>query len=153
MISSVAGFSAIAAAAAGWMISGWVTHRTGRSKLTMDVVATRFSQPAFGDALTAFNKVLPGLQIDSALVKRLEASDDEDDRRALQRLRYLLNFCEFISVGVLEGELDERIVAKTLRGTLTYVHDHSAPYITDLQRRNTRTFEHFTMLRRHYREL
>lgn len=153
VIGSVAGFSAIAAAATGWMISGWVTHRTGRSKLTMDVVAARFSQPAFGDALTAFNKVLLGRRIDSALVARLEASGDEDDRRALQGLRYLLNFCEFISVGVLEGELDERIVAKTLRGTLTYVHDHSSLYIGDLQRKNARTLEHFTTLRRHYAEL
>ena len=153
MVGSVAGFSAIAAAATGWMISGWVTHRTGRSKLTMDVVSSRFSQPAFGDALTAFNKTLINKQIDTAVVERLERSGDEDDRRALQGLRYLLNFSEFIAVGVLEGELDQRIVSKTLQGTLTYVHDHAFLYISDLQRRDPRILEHFTILRRHYAEL
>lgn len=153
VVGSVAGFSAIAAAATGWTVSSWVTHRTGRSKLTMDVVASRYAQPAFGEALTAFNKILLNRRIDSALVGRLERSESDDDRKALQGLRYLLNFSEFIAVGVLEGELDERIIAKTLQGTLTYVHDHSLSYISDLQRRDPRVLEHFTTLRRHYAEL
>lgn len=153
IVGSVAGFSAIGAAAIGWTMSGWITHRTSRSKLTMDVVASRYAQPAFGEALTAFNKVLLGRRIDSTLVARLQASDDDDDRRALQGLRYLLNFCEFIAVGVLEGELDARIIGKTLRGTLTYVHDHSQLYIGDLQRTDPGALEHFSMLRRHYVEL
>jgi len=153
IVGATAGFCAIGVAAIGWGVSGWITHRTGRSKLTMDVVAARFSQPAFNDALTAFNTLRRDQgRITSALVDRLAVSASEDDRKALQGLKYLLNYFEFIAVGVTEGELDERIVAQTLRGNITYVHDASVLYILDLQARNPRTLEHFTALRRHYRE-
>lgn len=153
MIGAMAGFCAIGVAAIGWGVSGWITHRTARSKLTMDVVAARFAQPAFNDALTAFNTIKRNHgRVTSSLVDRFAVSADEDERKALQGLRYLLNYFEFIAVGVTEGELDERIVAKTLRGNINYVYDTAAPYIFDLQTKNPRTLEHFTALRRHYRE-
>ncbi|MCP3734507.1 DUF4760 domain-containing protein [Sphingomonas sp. RP10(2022)] len=153
IVGAMAGFCAIGVAAIGWGVSGWITHRTARSKLTMDVVAARFAQPAFNDALTAFNTIRrEHHHVTSALVDHLAASPDENDRKALQGLRYLLNYFEFIAVGVTEGELDERIVAQTLRGNITYVYDTTALYILDLQAKNPRTLEHFTALRRHYRE-
>lgn len=153
LVGALAGFSAIGVAAIGWVAAGWITHRTGRSKLTMDVVAARYSQPAFSEALTAFVNRFGTGAVDHQLVTKLEASADDEDRRAVQGLRYLLNYCEFIAVGVLEGELDERIVAKTLRGTINTVHDRSQRYIAHLQRTNPRTLEHFSLLRDHYRDL
>lgn len=153
VLGSLAAFAAIGVAAMGWAVSGWVTHRTGRSKLTMDVVAARYAQPAFGDALAAFTKVLLNRRIDGELVGALERSTDEDERAAVQGLRYMLNYFEFIAVGVLEGELDERIVAKTLRGTLNTVYDLSVLYITELQSKNPRTLENYSTLRRHFRDL
>lgn len=153
IFGSVATFCAIGIAASGWAVAGWVTHRTGRSKLTMDVVAARYAQPAFGEALAAFNKVLLRRRIDATVIAALEQSADQDERRAVQGLRYLLNYFEFISVGVLEGELDERIVARTLRGTLVTVYDLSLLYIAELQRTNPRTLEHYSTLRLHFRDL
>lgn len=153
ILGSVAGFCAIGVAGMGWAVAGWVTHRTHRSKLTMDIVAARFSQPAFGEALTAFLRVFRYRRIDAATIQQCDASGTDDERKAVQGLRYLLNYAEFIAVGIIEGELDDRIVARTLRGTLNGIYDRSSTYIRELQADNPRTLEHFSMLRRHYRDL
>lgn len=154
ILGAAVGCCAIGVAAIGWGVSGWITHRTARSKLTMDMVAARFAQPAFSEAMTAFNQLRKEYgQITPALVNRLSLTGRPEDGKALQGLRYLLNYFEFIAVGISEGELDERIVARTLRGNITYVHDAAATYIHDLQATNARTLEHFSALRRHYQDL
>jgi hypothetical protein len=152
ILGGVAGFCAIGVAAIGWSVSGWVTHRTARSKLTMDVVAARYAQAAFGDALAAFNRELKDKRIDSATLRQMERSGKVEERTAVQGLRYLLNYYEFISVGVLKGELDAAIVEKTLRGNLTFIFEQSMIYILEVQRDNPRTLEHFSALYRHYKE-
>ena len=134
-------------------MSAWIAHRSNRSSYTLDTVAAWFAQSAFSDALRDFNKTLRRKKIDEMLVNSLAASQSDEDRAAVRSLRYLLNYFEFISVGVLDGELDERIVAKTLRGNLLDVYNHAASYITDLQKSNPRTLENFSMLRRHYQDL
>lgn len=152
ILGAVAGFCAIGVAAIGWSVSGWITHRTARSKLTMDVVAARYAQAAFGDALAAFNRELKDRRIDSAALRGMEQSGKPDELAAVQGLRYLLNYYEFISVGVLKGELDAAIVEKTLRGNLTFIYERSMIYILEIQRDNPRTLEHFSALYRHYKE-
>lgn len=153
ILSGFVGFCAVVAAALGWGFTGWVAHRNNRAKHTLDVVAARFAQPAFGQALASFNVGFAGKRIDKALIADYSVSKNEQDRDALQGLRYLVNYFEFIAVGVLEGELDDRIVRKTLRGNLIYVYDRCAIYIGEVQRDNPRTLEHFTLLRAHYRSL
>lgn len=153
MLSAVAGFSAIGVAAMGWGVSGWIAHRNNRSKYTLDTVAARFAQSAFTDALALFNKRFRDVTITDAMVADLAASPHDEDRQAVQGQRYLLNYFEFIAVGVLEGELDERIVARTLRGNLADIYDRSMLYVIELQRKNPRTLEHFSRLRRHYEEM
>lgn len=152
ILGAVAGFCAISVAAIGWGVSGWIAHRNNRSRYTLDVVAARYAQTAFTDALRGFNEVFKGVAINEATVAALANDPDPEKRKAVQGLRYLVNYFEFIAVGVLEGEIDEKIVAKTLRGNLIYIYDRCATYIIDLQRTNPRTLENFTALRLHYRD-
>jgi hypothetical protein len=153
ILGAIAGFSAIGVAAVGWGVSAWIAHRNNRSRYTLEIVAARFAQTAFTDALRGFNKYLRMRLINRSFVDQFAMSADDNERLAIQGLRYLLNYFEFISVGVLEGELDERIVDRTLRGNLVDIYDLSAPYIMELQRENPRTLQHFTILRRHYQDL
>lgn len=153
ILGSVAAFCAIAVAAIGWGVAGWIAHRNNRSKYTLDTVAARYSQPAFSDALRHFNRAFKDRRVNTAMVEQLASSKDTSDQSAVQGLRCLLNYFEFISVGILQGELDERIVAKTLRGNLLFVYQQSAAYIRDLQRNNPKTLEHFTLVSRHFQEL
>lgn len=153
ILGAVAGFSAIGVAAVGWGVSAWIAHRNNTSRYTLEIVAARFAQTAFTDALRAFNKHLRMRLINRSLANQFTISINDEEIFAIQGLRYLLNYFEFISVGVLEGELDERIVDRTLRGNLVDIYDLSAPYIIELQRENPRTLQHFTTLRRHYQDL
>jgi len=151
-LSSFVGLCAVVAAATGWGVSGWIAHRNTRSKHTLDIVAARFAQPAFNHAFAEFNKVFDG-RIDAALVNRFATSGNMAEREGVQALRYLVNYFEFISVGILSGEFDERIIAKTLRGNLIHVYDRCAFYIAEVQASNPRTLENFTTVRNHYRSL
>jgi hypothetical protein len=153
VLSGFVGLCAVLAAALGWGVSSWVAHRTARAKHTLDIVSARFAQPAFGQALSDFNAGFLGRRIDTALVARFAGSDEPRERAAVQGLRYLVNYFEFISVGVLMGELDDRIVRRTLRGNLNYVYDKCAFYIAEVQAANPRTLEHFTTVRLHYRDV
>ena len=152
-LNGVIGLFAITAAAAGWGVSSWVAHRNTRSKHTLDIVAARFSQPAFSQALADFNAGFVGLKITEALVAEFATSHDPVKINAVRGMRYLVNFFEFISVGIIYGEFDERIIAKTLRGNIRYVYDKCAGWIGELQQRNPKTLEHFTRVRAHYEDL
>lgn len=152
LMSSVAAVWAIGVAAVGWGVSAWIAHRNNRSKYTLDTVAARYSQPAFSEALKNFNAKFKGVRISEQLVTQMSSSTDLDDLNAVQSLRYLLNYFEFLAVGILHGELDERIVARTMRGNLIYVYDHAAKYITELQASNPKTLENFSLVRMHFQE-
>jgi hypothetical protein len=71
----------------------------------------------------------------------------------LAALRYLLNYFEFIAVGIRYGDLDEKLLKNTLRGILCGVYEAAGPLVT--QRRQapagskaekSKTFEHLEWL-------
>jgi len=153
ILSAFVGFCAVLAAAIGWGVSAWIAHRNNRSKHTLDIVAARFAQPAFSKAFSDFNEAFVGKAISKALIADYSTSDDSAKKEGVQGLRYLVNYFEFIAVGIISGELDERIIARTLRGNLIYVYDRCAKYIYEVQGDNPRTLENFTTIRRHYQTL
>ena len=79
-------------------------------------------------------------------------SKKDDASAALQAMRYILNWFEFISVGVLLGDLDLEIVTKTIRSNLNLYVDRCLPYIIDLQKSNPRIMENLIELRLHFKE-
>jgi hypothetical protein len=150
--TAAAALFAIAAATSGWAFTSVVTARNARMNHSLNIVSDRFSKSEFSIQTSRFNTGFKGKIITKALVEGMTETGTPDDRDAVQALRYLLNYFEYVSAGVLLGELDEMFIKKTLRGNLVHYHDRCAGYIRELQSQNPLALEHLTMLRAHFRD-
>jgi hypothetical protein len=153
LAGAAAGFLAVAAATAGWTVSSWIAYRNSRVQQTINFVAHRFTHDTFNQNVRTINDHLRGQRIDSALMDRLAISSDEKDRDALQAVRYIVNYFEFLSVCILSGNFDEEIIRKVMRGNLVFYFDRCLPWISELQAKNPKTLEHFTTMRAHFKEI
>ncbi|RDE07317.1 DUF4760 domain-containing protein [Sphingomonas aracearum] len=153
LASASAGLLAVCAAATGWAIAAWLTHRNARVQHTINFVANRFTNETFSRNAAAFADRLTGRRIDAALVAQLSTSADEKDVLAVQALRYFVNYFEFVSVGIICGDLDEGIIQRSLRGNLIFYTDRCLPWIRELQAQNPRTLEHLLIIRDHFRDI
>ncbi|NOR31752.1 MAG: DUF4760 domain-containing protein [Sulfitobacter sp.] len=61
-------------------------------------------------------------------------------------LTTLLNYYEFLAVGIIEGDLDEDMLKKTLRSIMCNLVDDSRHLIAGMQQVNPNTYEHLTAL-------
>ena len=61
-------------------------------------------------------------------------------------LTTLLNYYEFLAVGITEGDLDEDMLKKTLRSIMCNLVDDSRHLIAGMQKVNPNTYEHLTIL-------
>ena len=155
LFSATATVMAIAVAAVGWGVAGWVSHRNGRVQHTINLLSTRFSQATFvQNAANFVDHFGPG---GAPLVTRsdidaLTVSKTEAERNAARAVRYLLNYFEFIAVGVRRGDIDLGIVRENWRGVIRFYVDRCRPYIDALRDDDPRTFEHLVRLRSHFED-
>ena len=146
---------AIIAAAIGWGIASWIAHRNSRVQQTMAIITTRFAQPAFTGHLSNFfsafgDKASPLVYTEH--VEALLASPDRSDREAVQSLRYIMNYYEFIASGVSRGDMDYELVKENLRGNISFFYDKCLPHIRDIQLQRPLALRHLRRLRDHFRE-
>lgn len=147
--------AAVMVAAIGWAVSGWTTHRNTIRQNTNNILFARFSHAPFGDALHRFHDRFDdgcGTLITRDMMQNLRDSDEEDDRKIAAAVTYILNYYEFVSSGVLHGDLNADIVRDNIRGLVIYYFDKCGPYIRSLQKQNHRAYANLAKLRTHYRE-
>lgn len=63
-----------------------------------------------------------------------------------EALQMLLNYYEFLAVGLSEGDLDEAMLQKTIRGIMCNLVDDARELIADLRANNNKTFENLIPL-------
>ena len=131
-------------------MASWTAHRNARAQHTLNILATRFSNASFGEQTAIFNRYFDGKLINKALIQDLSKSKDKSDTDALQALRHILNWFEFISVGVALGDLDLEIVHKTVRSNLIFYCDKCLTYIHEVQATEPKILENLTKLRMHF---
>jgi hypothetical protein len=155
LITSAAALVAVSVAAIGWGFGAWVSYRNSQIQHTVNTVFTRFAQTPFSENLRKFHRKF-GYEIDPPItyadVKRLEKSGD-DDQDAAQAMKFLLNYYEFMSVGILRGDLDFGIIEKTLRGNMLFIFNKTLPFIAEIRKSNQTTLEHFVEMVDHLREV
>jgi hypothetical protein len=140
-------------ASLGWGIGSWVTMRNARIQHTINIIFARFPHATFGDNQSAFFAQFgAGVQqrVSTQAVKALEGQTPPN--KGLLGLRYLLNYYEFIAVGILRGDLDFDIINQTLRTPMAYLYDKCEPYIVDMQRDSPTLLENYAAVRDALRE-
>jgi multidrug transporter EmrE-like cation transporter len=144
----------LAIAAIGWAVAGWITHRNTIRQNTNNMLFARFSQTTFTEALHYFHKEFgldPDNRIHPEAISELRKGDDSRIRAA-NAVFYLLNYFEFLAVGVVHGDLDARIVRDNVRGLVVYYHDRCELIVRRANRANPKAYANLIKLRTHYRE-
>lgn len=143
----------LAVAAIGWVVAGWVSHRNLIRQNTNNMLFARFSHGPFNEALHRFNRTFADDKvITTDRIKALKATGKEEDLKDATSVSYLLNYYEFIASGVLHGDFDAEIVTANIRGVIKFFHDKCEPHIMNLNKENSKVFEHLIKVRTHYRE-
>lgn len=144
----------LAVVAVGWAVAGWISHRNTVRQNTNTLLFARFSHAPFGEAIKRFHDEF-GFDLNPRItVSRFDALrvGDEDDKRAVSSMLYILNYYEFICCGILSGDLNAKIVESNIRGIIIYYFDKCEPCIKSWNAENHRTYEHLIKVRTHYRE-
>lgn len=150
----LAACATVAVAAIGWAVAGWNTHRNTVRQNTNNILFARFSQTPFGESLYRFHKKFGWAITEPVTSKEISAlrnSTSEEDQRAAAAAVYILNYFESIASGVLQGDLDKKIVSDNVRGFICSYHDKCYSHIRESNKKNPKTYENLIKLRTHYR--
>ncbi len=112
----------------GWIVSSMVTIRNSIKQHTINTLlqsrlsATYMEKAKFINKtfFTPEGKLLPFSKED------ITNTEKEEEREALT---YVLNYFEFIAVGIRHGDFDEAVMKQTLRGILVNAYLFSEAYI------------------------
>ncbi|MGI4777492.1 MAG: DUF4760 domain-containing protein [Janthinobacterium lividum] len=142
----------VVAAVAGWIISAIVTMRNSiRQHTVTTLLSSRLSETYMSQTRLVNARYFSP----SGGLYRLTPAEVAVPSAEAQiaALRYLLNYFEFIAVGIRYGDLDEKLLKNTLRGILCGVYEAAGPLVS--QRRQapdgstaakSKTFEHLEWL-------
>jgi len=83
-----------------------------------------------------------------------DLSDDEarERRQSAEALRSLLNYYEFIALGIARDDLDEEMLKGTIRGIMCNLVMDCVHLIVDVREDDPRTFEHLARLYERWRD-
>ncbi|MEN5362550.1 DUF4760 domain-containing protein [Brevundimonas intermedia] len=150
LIAGASTIVAVGIASLGWGVAGWVAQRNARVQHTINLISTRFSQPAFVKHISIFNDAFGDHKrtlVTTSIVERLSVSRNDDDRELLQSIKYILNYFEFISSGIIRGDLDFDIVRSNLRSNMIFYYEKCLPFILDSAATNPTLMEHYSRVR------
>lgn len=144
----------IVVASLGWAISAHTAHTNSVRQNTINILLARFSQTTYTDSLHRFHRGF-GYEVSSRIARgalRAKILGSDEDKRSVEAVNYILNYFEFLSQGVLLGDLSAKVVRENLRGTICYYYDKCEPYIRESNEMNRRAFDKLIKMRTHFRE-
>lgn len=146
---------AVFVASVGWAITSAVTHNNAVRQNTTNLIFARFSQSAYTESLHAFHEQFGyGLNPKITLpeVRNLQSTGTEKQRKAASAIFYILNYFEYISVGIHKGDINRSIVEENMKGMISFYYDKCEPLILDSNKANPKAAEYLIKLRTHYRD-
>ena len=137
----------------GWIYTNYVNVLNLRRSHTMNVLIQMRNSAEFQrhrlNVSTRFPIGKPVTQGDVASLKqeRADPSAYKDNKiPVMDSIVYLLNYYEFISVGVRTLDLDEHMIELTLRSILVTYFAHVSPIIDDRRSENPNVFTNYVAL-------
>ena len=121
------GIAGILAAATGWVVTSMVNLHNARRQHTVNVLLQSRLSQAYQQRLRDVVKAFPV----TPKVTPIKAGDWDvaENLEAIDGVKYLLNYFEFVAVGIRTGDLDEKTLKMSLRGILTTLCDMADIYI------------------------
>ena len=121
------GIAGILAAATGWVVTSMVNLHNARRQHTVNVLLQSRLSQAYQQRLRDVVKAFPV----TPKVTPIKAGDWDvaENLEAIDGVKYLLNYFEFVAVGIRTGDLDEKTLKMSLRGILITLCDMADIYI------------------------
>ena len=135
-----------AAAMAGWIVSSIVTIRNSVKQHTVNTLLQSRLSAVYMENTANVNTYFFESNGEIRPIKESDLADDEESRKHIAAARYMLNYMEFVAVGIRQGDLNERLLRSSLRTILINVHDFSKVFIDQRRMKNSRIFENFLWL-------
>lgn len=121
------GIAGIVAAVTGWITTAWVSLHNVRRQHTVNVLLqSRLSQAYQGRLKDAYS----GYPVTPQITYMQEGDwNDPMKLEAIEGIKYLLNYFEFLAIGIRTGDLDERTLRMSLKDILETLTTVASPYI------------------------
>lgn len=138
----------LVSALTGWIITAMVTVRNSIKQHTINaLLQSRLSATYMAHAdIVNRNFIAPDGSLKPLLQTELEVQSEATQAK-LNSLRYILNYIEFISIGIRYGDLHESLLKSSLRGIVLNAFRFSEAYIKHSQKANTKAYENLVWLR------
>lgn len=102
-------YVAAVAALVGWIVQSFIAMRNSRKQHTINVLFQTRMNPEFANNVANIHKPYPSPQnIPADAIKKME------DQSVFDSVKYVLNYYEFIAVGIRHGDLDEKLMRDCL---------------------------------------
>lgn len=163
---TIAAFVSVVAALGTFAYSAYAARRAQRKQQTMTLLLESRLSSEFRGILEKRRELFPeytDVTFDAWNAARTAKSpnpDNELQRKTVEReresalaLTQLLNYYEFLAVGIKEGDLDKELLRKTLRSIMCNLVDDCRDLIAEMRRRRPSTYEHLTALYDDWREI
>lgn len=144
----------------GWLYTNYTNVANQRKTHTMNVLLQMRNSAEFQKNRANISSVHPMGQpiqdddLPELLKKRTDPASYADGKTAfLDSVVYILNYYEFISVGVYTDDLDENMITLTLRAIFITFHDHVEPYIRYTRKRNPAVYKNYVALVTKFRSI
>ncbi|NDX01671.1 DUF4760 domain-containing protein [Acinetobacter baumannii] len=132
-------FLTIILATSGWLFSNFISSRNSIRQHTVTILTQlRMSTEFMKNA----NKLQPLWEKKVIIDLNYYNSLKSDESSEKDSIRYILNYLEFVSAGIRQGDLDEDLVRAAQGGMFISTYKMCEPYILELNKKNKTTFEH-----------
>jgi hypothetical protein len=135
----------VISAITGWIVSSYITLRNSIKQHTITtLLQTRLSATYMERAQHINNNFFaPGMAPDALALSFLH---DPANREHWHAIEYVLNYMEFLAVGVRHGDLDEKVLRHTMRGIVVRLYEKTRLLIEEPRQSSPKSREHLTWL-------
>ena len=141
----------VVSAITGWVVSSYITLRNSIKQHTINTLLQTRLSATYMDEAKLINKTFFGPSADKDPAS-LAFLHDQENVAVLSSVDYVLNYLEFLSVGIRHGDLDEKVLRQTMRGIVVRLYEkvihymHEIRDVKDGKAGNPQQLEHVTWL-------
>lgn len=150
---------AVVSAVLGWLIAAWVQVRNSLKQHTVNTMLQSRLSTAFQDKASKFQLAYPSLPSLKLIAQDDWLSTEKQICEGLDAARYMLNYYEFIAVGIRSGDFDEELMRQSWRRIVINLFHQTRPFLEHLrgtqpngESLSPKTYEHFIWLVKRWNE-
>lgn len=135
----------------GWTVTAYVNVKNSIKQHTISTLLQSRVSATYMERADKVSKAFT--RRDGSLVPVVEADlTAAEAQEKMEALRYVLNYFEFISLGVRHGDLHEPLMRGSMRGMLCNMYVVAKVYIDALRRSSPRVYEHLEWLNARWKD-